>query len=162
MLLMHYYYYDTLFWFVIINRLDIMFKLKVFHSISFTFNRKVSISQFFFINFYFVSPSRFSSFVAFKCVLKELGDFAGQRELVAENLQSQVIQGMLLLSKNLRDERKKSLNDGAQLTQTLNLQISALDRAKKNYEKAFRDSEKAIENYQKADADFNLSRAEVS
>jgi formin-binding protein 1 len=69
---------------------------------------------------------------------------------------------MLLLSKNLRDERKKSLNDGAQLTQTLNLQISALDRAKKNYEKAFRDSEKAIENYQKADADFNLSRAEVS
>jgi formin-binding protein 1 len=108
------------------------------------------------------SHIRFSSQVAFRCVLKELGDFAGQREIVAENLQSDVLQGITLLSKNLRDERKKSLNDGAHLTSSLNLQIQSLDRAKKNYEKAFRDSEKAIENYHKADADFNLSRAEVS
>ncbi|XP_055387140.1 formin-binding protein 1-like [Condylostylus longicornis] len=45
--------------------------------------------------------------------------------------------------------------------QNLSAQIGSLERAKRNYEKAYRDSEKAIENYQKADADFNLSRAEV-
>lgn len=43
----------------------------------------------------------------------------------------------------------------------LNNQLNALDRAKKNYEKAFKEAEKALENYQRADADFNLSRAEV-
>lgn len=72
-----------------------------------------------------------------------------------------MIQGIYLLSKTLRDERKKLLQEGAALQQNLTSQIASLDRAKKNYEKAFRDAEKAVENYQKADADLNLSRAEV-
>ncbi|XP_065089993.1 formin-binding protein 1-like isoform X5 [Ochlerotatus camptorhynchus] len=105
--------------------------------------------------------NEFSSFQAFKCVLKEVADLAGQREVVAENLQLQVLQGISLLAKNLRDERKKSLNDGALRTQNLTSQIAALERAKRNYEKAFREAEKSIESYQKADADLNLSRAEV-
>lgn len=105
--------------------------------------------------------NEFSSFQAFKCVLKEVADLAGQREVVAENLQLQVLQGISLLAKNLRDERKKSLNEGALLTQNLNGQIAALDRAKRNYEKAFREAEKSIDSYQRADADLNLSRAEV-
>lgn len=105
--------------------------------------------------------NEFSSFQAFKCVLKEVADLAGQREVVAENLQLQVLQGITLLAKNLRDERKKSLNEGALLSQNLNSQIASLDRAKRNYEKAFREAEKSIDSYQKADADFNLSRAEV-
>ncbi|XP_021698146.1 formin-binding protein 1-like isoform X10 [Aedes aegypti] len=105
--------------------------------------------------------NEFSSFQAFKCVLKEVADLAGQREVVAENLQLQVLQGISLLAKNLRDERKKSLTEGALLTQNLNSQIAALDRAKRNYEKAFREAEKSIDSYQRADADLNLSRAEV-
>lgn len=43
----------------------------------------------------------------------------------------------------------------------LNQQLSALDRAQKNYEKAFREAERAEEAYRKADADLNLSRADV-
>lgn len=104
---------------------------------------------------------RFTSHQAFKNVLKETSDLAGQREVVAENLQSQVISGINLLSKTLRDERKKALQEGSDQTQLLNSQLASLDRAKKNYEKAYREAEKAVENYQKADADFNLSRAEV-
>ncbi|KAL9700590.1 hypothetical protein quinque_004031 [Culex quinquefasciatus] len=99
--------------------------------------------------------------MTFKCILKEVADLAGQREVVAENLQLQVLQGITLLAKNLRDERKKSLNEGMNLTQNLSGQIASLDRAKRNYEKAFREAEKSIDAYQKADADFNLSRAEV-
>lgn len=102
-----------------------------------------------------------SSWQGFRNVLKEIGDLAGQREVVAESMQAQIIQGIAVLSKNLKDERKKCLIDGANLTQNLNTQLASLDRAKRNYEKAFRDSEKAVENYQKADADLNLSRAEV-
>lgn len=94
-------------------------------------------------------------------VLKEIGDLAGQREVVSESLQISVFNAITLLSKNLRDERKKALTEGSNLTQNLFAQNGALDRAKKNYEKAYRDSEKALENYQRADADLNLSRAEV-
>lgn len=86
---------------------------------------------------------------------------AGQREVVAESLQIQVSNAITLLSKNLREERKKALTEGSNLTQNLTAQVGALDRAKRNYEKAYRDSEKALENYQRADADLNLSRAEV-
>uniref|UniRef100_A0A182FGY4 SH3 domain-containing protein n=3 Tax=albimanus section TaxID=44544 RepID=A0A182FGY4_ANOAL len=105
--------------------------------------------------------NEFSTLVAFKNVLKEVADLAGQREVVAENLQNQVLQGIMLLAKNLREERKKSLTQGAQLTQTLHTQIGTLDRAKRTYEKSFREAEKAIESYHKADADFHLSRADV-
>jgi len=43
----------------------------------------------------------------------------------------------------------------------LNAQMGLLDRARKNYEKAFKEAERALDNFQRADADFNLSRAEV-
>lgn len=95
-------------------------------------------------------------------MLKEIGDLAGQRELVAENLQGQVTQSISLLSKTLRDDRKKCLTDGAMLSQNLSTQISSLERSKRLYEKAFREAEKAVDSFQKADADLNLSRADVS
>lgn len=39
-------------------------------------------------------------------MLKEIGDLAGQREMVSENLQAQVLTKISLLSKELRDDRK--------------------------------------------------------
>lgn len=49
---------------------------------------------------------RFSSHQAFRNMLKEINDLAGQREVVAESLQSNIIQKITLLSKTLREERK--------------------------------------------------------
>ncbi|XP_067643935.1 formin-binding protein 1-like isoform X9 [Eurosta solidaginis] len=105
--------------------------------------------------------NEFSSCQAFRNVLKEINDLAGQREVVAESLEQRIAQGIQVLSKTLRDERKRCLNEGTSLQQTLTAQLGALDRAKRNYEKAFRESEKAVDNYKKADMDLNLSRAEV-
>lgn len=98
---------------------------------------------------------------AFKQLLQELGDFAGQREVVAENLQSNVVRELHLLAKELREERKQHLNEGAKQTGVLNTSIGALERARRAYERAARESERALETFQKADADLNLSRAEV-
>lgn len=94
--------------------------------------------------------------------MDEVNDLAGQHEVVAENLQANVIKELNALVKDLRDERKRQLQEGARLTQLLQNQIETLVRSKKAYDKAFKESEKAIENFQKADADYNLSRAEVS
>jgi hypothetical protein len=43
----------------------------------------------------------------------------------------------------------------------LTTQHATLERSRKNYEKAFKEAERAVDNYQRADADLNLSRAEV-
>ncbi|XP_019874134.2 formin-binding protein 1-like isoform X2 [Aethina tumida] len=98
---------------------------------------------------------------AFKALMNEINDLAGQHEVVAEDLQANVIRELTALVKDLREERKKHLQEGQRLSQSLQLQIEYLHRAKKAYDKAFRESEKALDSFQKADADLNLSRAEV-
>lgn len=67
-----------------------------------------------------------------------------------------------LLVKDFKEDRKKYLQEGARLMTTLTVQIGSLERARKAYDKAFREAERAFENYQRADGDLNLSRAEVS
>lgn len=104
---------------------------------------------------------RYSPCRAFKLELNEVNDQAGQREVIAENLQANVLRELNLLVKDFKDDRKKHLQEGARLMTTLTGQIGNLERARKAYEKAFREAERALENYQRADADFNLSRAEV-
>ena len=39
-------------------------------------------------------------------MLKEITDLAGQRERVAETFEEQIIHGILILAKNLKDDRK--------------------------------------------------------
>jgi hypothetical protein len=56
---------------------------------------------------------------------------------------------------------KQALQEGGRLQSLLNQQLATLDRAQKNYEKAFREAERAEDAYRKADADLNLSRADV-
>ena len=53
------------------------------------------------------------------------------------------------------------MHEGARLQAALNQQLSTLERSQKNYEKAFREAERAEDAYRKADADLNLSRADV-
>ncbi|XP_011630290.1 formin-binding protein 1-like [Pogonomyrmex barbatus] len=105
---------------------------------------------------YQYSPCR-----AFKMELNEVNDQAGQREVIAENLQANVLRELNILVKDFKEDRKKHLQEGARLMATLAGQIGNLERARKAYEKAFREAERAVENYQRADADLNLSRAEV-
>lgn len=98
---------------------------------------------------------------AFRQLLLELNDFAGQREVVAENLQSNVVRELHLLAKELREERKQHLNEGAKQMAVLTTAVGALERARRSYERAARESERALDAFQKADKDFHLSRAEV-
>lgn len=104
---------------------------------------------------------QFSSCKAFRQLLQEVGDFAGQREVVAENLQSHVVRDLHFLAKELRDERKLFLHEGSRHMAELSSAINALDRARRAYERAARESERALNTYKRADADINLSRAEV-
>lgn len=57
--------------------------------------------------FYFVPFFRFTCMQAYKNLLNELGDQAGQHELIAENLSSSVVQELSTLTKQLKDDRRK-------------------------------------------------------
>jgi hypothetical protein len=53
------------------------------------------------------------------------------------------------------------LTEGARIQAQLQTSLIQLSKTKEKYEKAFGASERALDLYQKADADLNLSRAEV-
>ena len=53
------------------------------------------------------------------------------------------------------------LQEGARIQTQLTLSLTTLAKTKEKYEKAFGASERALEVYNKADADLNLSRADV-
>jgi len=103
----------------------------------------------------------FSCVKAFCDTVNETVDLAGQHEVIAENLTSIVLGEINALNKELKDERKRNLSEGNKVQHQLAQSLQLLERAKKTYEKAFRESEKAHENFTKADADLHLSRAEV-
>ena len=50
---------------------------------------------------------RFTCLQAYKNLLNELGDQAGQHEMIAENLSTSVVQELSSLTKQLKDDRRK-------------------------------------------------------
>ncbi|CAG7823354.1 unnamed protein product, partial [Allacma fusca] len=52
--------------------------------------------------------------------------------------------------KEFKEEKKRHLGEGVRHQTNLQNQLANLDRAKKNYEKSFRESEKALESFQRA------------
>jgi len=104
---------------------------------------------------------QFSVQAAYRRTLSEVSDLAGQHELVAEQLAASVTADISTVVREVKDDRKRLLQEGARLHVQLQNQRLQLDKSKKNYEKAFREAEKALDAYRRADADLNLSRAEV-
>jgi len=104
---------------------------------------------------------QFTATKAFKLMLNEINDLAGQHEVIAENLSTAVVSDLSILVKSMRDDRRKFLHEGARIQAQLTLSLTTLAKTKEKYEKAFGASEKALEAYNKADADLNLSRADV-
>lgn len=98
---------------------------------------------------------------AFQDMISEINDIAGQHECIAENLTSRTVKNLQLLIQQLKNDRRKHLQENAKQNSSMQNQWQQLDRLKKQYEKTFRESEKARELFLRADADINLSRAEV-
>ncbi|GFT47830.1 formin-binding protein 1-like [Trichonephila clavipes] len=104
---------------------------------------------------------QFSTCRAFIHMLNEIKDMAGQHELIAENLSNHVVHDIIMLVKQFKDERKVHIQEGTKLQSNVQASMLLLEKSKKTYEKAFKDSEKANDNYQKALADLHLSRIEL-
>ncbi|XP_022249414.1 formin-binding protein 1 homolog [Limulus polyphemus] len=105
--------------------------------------------------------NQYSSSQAYISMLNEVGEIASQHEIISEKLTVNIVKEVQNVTKELKDERKKYLREGQHHHGQLQNAFIMLEKAKKAYEKAFREAEKSHESYLKADIDINLPRAEV-
>ena len=94
-------------------------------------------------------------------IVGETNDIAGQRELIAESMKKDVLEPLKQLSREVVNERKKIMSDGADELKKMKNQIQDLERAKKNYDKACEEFEQARNLMEKAENDPNITRAKM-
>ena len=73
---------------------------------------------------------RYTAIQAFGKVVTETNDLAGQRELIAEYLQNDVLKPLQELAKNTLSERKKLMVDGVELHKAVKDSMDLLDRVR--------------------------------
>uniref|UniRef100_A0A3B4E3A7 Cdc42-interacting protein 4 homolog n=1 Tax=Pygocentrus nattereri TaxID=42514 RepID=A0A3B4E3A7_PYGNA len=104
---------------------------------------------------------RFSNHQSFLDILNEMNDYAGQRELIAENMMMNICIELTKYLQELKLERKTHLSDGKKAQQSLESTYKQLDNSKKRFEREWREAEKATQYAEKTDQDINATKADV-
>ncbi|XP_048833163.1 formin-binding protein 1-like isoform X3 [Brienomyrus brachyistius] len=104
---------------------------------------------------------RFTSCLSFYTVLNELNDYAGQREVVAEEMGHKVYGELMRYSQDLKAERKHHLQEGRKAQQFLDHCWKQMDNSKRKFERECREAEKTQLLYERLDSDINATKSEV-
>ncbi|MBN3285548.1 FBP1L protein, partial [Polyodon spathula] len=104
---------------------------------------------------------RFTTCLSFYTILNELNDYAGQREVVAEEMGRRVYGELMRYTHELKSERKVHLQEGRKAQQYLDQCWKQMDNSKKKFERECRETEKAQLGYEKIDNDPNATKADV-
>uniref|UniRef100_A0A8C4LUL1 Thyroid hormone receptor interactor 10 n=1 Tax=Equus asinus asinus TaxID=83772 RepID=A0A8C4LUL1_EQUAS len=105
--------------------------------------------------------SKFSQHQSFVQILQEVNDFAGQRELVAENLSVRVCLELAKYSQEMKQERKMHFQEGRRAQQQLESGFKQLENSKRKFERDCREAEKAAQTAERLDQDINATKADV-
>ncbi|XP_038627790.1 cdc42-interacting protein 4 isoform X2 [Tachyglossus aculeatus] len=105
--------------------------------------------------------SKFSQYQSFVQVVRELNDFAGQREVVAENLTVRVCGELAKYSQEFKQERKMHFQEGRRAQQQLENGFKQLENSKRKFERDCREAEKAAQTAERLDQDINATKADV-
>lgn len=105
--------------------------------------------------------SKYSSVRAFAKMVAETNDLAGQRELIAESMKSEVMEPLKHVTRDLAMERKKIMVDGTEELRRMKAQLVELEKTKQRYDKSCEELEQARAQFEKADADPNITRAKI-
>ncbi|XP_051537079.1 formin-binding protein 1-like isoform X2 [Myxocyprinus asiaticus] len=98
---------------------------------------------------------------AFHFTLNELNDYAGQHELVAENMISQIIAELTRYTQELKTERKTHFHDGRKAQQQIEASWKQLELCKRKFERDCKEADRAQQYFEKMDADINVTKADV-
>uniref|UniRef100_A0A1A8BP41 Thyroid hormone receptor interactor 10 n=1 Tax=Nothobranchius kadleci TaxID=1051664 RepID=A0A1A8BP41_NOTKA len=104
---------------------------------------------------------RLTSYQSFLDILNEMNDYAGQRELIAENLMMNICIDLTKYLQELKQERKTYLTEAKKAQQSLESTYKQLDTSKKRFEREWREAERAAQNAEKTDQDINATKADV-
>ncbi|KAM8874055.1 formin-binding protein 1-like isoform 1-T1 [Spinachia spinachia] len=104
---------------------------------------------------------RFTSCLSFYSVLNELNDYAGQREVVAEEMTHKVYGELMRYSQDLKAERKHHLQEGRKAQQHLDHCWKLMENSKRKFERECREAEKSQITYDRLDNDINATKSEV-
>uniref|UniRef100_A0A8C2G9R1 Formin binding protein 1-like n=1 Tax=Cyprinus carpio TaxID=7962 RepID=A0A8C2G9R1_CYPCA len=104
---------------------------------------------------------RFTSCLSFYSILNELNDYAGQREVVAEEMGHKVYGELMRYSQDLKGERKHHLQEGRKAQQSLDQCWKHMDNSKKKFERECKEAEKSQLIYERLDSDINATKSEV-
>ncbi|XP_077352305.1 cdc42-interacting protein 4 homolog isoform X3 [Festucalex cinctus] len=105
--------------------------------------------------------SRLTSYQSFMDILNEMNDYAGQRELVAENMLMNICADLTKYLQELKQERKSYLMEAKKAQQALESTNKQLESSKKRFEREWREAERAAQNADKTDQDINATKADV-
>ncbi|XP_008282515.1 formin-binding protein 1-like [Stegastes partitus] len=104
---------------------------------------------------------RFTSCLSFYSILNELNDYAGQREVVAEEMAHKVYGELMRYSQDLKAERKHHLQEGRKAQQYLDHCWKQMDNSKRKFERECKEAEKSQVTYERLDNDINATKSEV-
>ncbi|XP_051532821.1 formin-binding protein 1-like isoform X12 [Myxocyprinus asiaticus] len=98
---------------------------------------------------------------AFHSTLNELNDYAGQHEVIAENMTSQIIAELSRYTQELKTERKTHFHDGRKAQQQVEASWKQLEACKRKFERDCKEADRAQQYFEKLDADINVTKADV-
>ncbi|XP_039899730.1 thyroid hormone receptor interactor 10b isoform X1 [Simochromis diagramma] len=104
---------------------------------------------------------KFSNHASFQEILNELNDYAGQRELIAENLITGICVDLLKKLQDFKQERKMHLADVKKAQQNLESSFKHLENTKKRYAKEWAEAEKASQQAEKAECEVSATKVDV-
>ncbi|XP_008284632.1 formin-binding protein 1 isoform X2 [Stegastes partitus] len=105
--------------------------------------------------------SKYTFCRAFLMTLNELNDYAGQHEVIAENLTSQIIADLTRYLGELKSERKSHFHDGRKAQQHIESSWKQLESCKRRFERDCKEADRAQQYFEKMDADINVTKADV-
>uniref|UniRef100_A0A1A7ZBK7 Formin binding protein 1 n=1 Tax=Nothobranchius furzeri TaxID=105023 RepID=A0A1A7ZBK7_NOTFU len=105
--------------------------------------------------------SKYTFCRAFLVTLNELNDYAGQHEVIAENLTSQIITELARYLQELKTERKSHFHDGRKAQQQIESSWKQLESCKRRFERDCKEADRAQQYFEKMDADINVTKADV-
>ncbi|KAF6124375.1 formin binding protein 1 [Phyllostomus discolor] len=104
---------------------------------------------------------RYTACQAFLSTLNEMNDYAGQHEVISENLTSKIIAGLARYVQELKQERKSHFHDGRKAQQHIETCWKQLESSKRRFERDCKEADRAQQYFEKMDADINVTKADV-
>ncbi|XP_077161011.1 formin-binding protein 1 isoform X23 [Paroedura picta] len=90
-----------------------------------------------------------------------MNDYAGQHEVISENMTSQITTELARYVQELKQERKSHFHDGRKAQQHIETCWKQLESSKRRFERDCKEADRAQQYFEKMDADINVTKADV-